>query len=73
MSLEARPADITIAREKGEMIIKWGDGTEDPLRWLRANCPYATCREAHRQAAATTDMLNRICLRNQAPRFLEQS
>ncbi|MBV7330979.1 DUF971 domain-containing protein [Chloroflexi bacterium TSY] len=59
MSLETRPADITIAREKGEMIIKWSDGIEGvyPLRWLRANCPCATCREARRQAAAATDML----------------
>ncbi|MCB0061499.1 MAG: DUF971 domain-containing protein, partial [Caldilineaceae bacterium] len=28
-----------------------------PLRWLRANCPCATCREERRSAALETDLL----------------
>lgn len=50
---ETRPQDITIDRTAGVMKILWLDGhtSEFPLRWLRANCPCATCREERRTAA----------------------
>ncbi|MCS6827451.1 MAG: DUF971 domain-containing protein [Caldilinea sp.] len=50
---QTRPQDITIDRSAGLMRILWLDGhsSEFPLRWLRANCPCATCREERRAAA----------------------
>jgi len=49
----ARPQEITIDRAASVMRILWLDGhaSEFPLRWLRANCPCATCREERRAAA----------------------
>jgi len=49
-----RPKDITIEREAGVMKLTWIDGriSAFPLRWLRANCPCATCREERRKAAS---------------------
>ena len=59
MNLKNRPKDIAIAREQGIMHIEWADGEkgEYPLRWLRANCPCATCKETRRQATTEVDML----------------
>ena len=59
MSAIVRPTDIAIQRESGVMQITWTDSTvsEYPLRWLRANCPCATCKEVRREANASTDML----------------
>ena len=59
MDLKTRPKDITIERESGVMQIEWADGAKGdyPLKWLRANCPCATCKEARRQATAGVDML----------------
>lgn len=59
MNLTHRPKDIAIERENGTMNIEWADGEvgEYPLRWLRANCPCATCKEARRQSTANVDML----------------
>ena len=54
-----RPKDITIDRAAGVLQITWGDLhiSQFPLRWLRANCPCATCREERRVAAQETDIL----------------
>lgn len=59
MNLQTRPKDIAIERESGTMKIEWLDGEvgEYPLRWLRANCPCATCKETRRQATSNVDML----------------
>ncbi|MEZ4619487.1 MAG: DUF971 domain-containing protein [Caldilineaceae bacterium] len=59
MNLQARPKDIAIDRNAGKLIITWADDhiSEFPLRWLRANCPCASCREERRSAAQETDML----------------
>lgn len=57
---ETRPQDITIDRTAGVMRILWLDDhtSEFSLRWLRANCPCATCREERRAAAmAVADSL----------------
>lgn len=54
-----KPRDIAIDRTAGRLTITWADQhtSEYPLRWLRANCPCATCREARRVAALETDIL----------------
>lgn len=54
-----RPRDIAVDRAGGRLTITWGDQhvSEFALRWLRANCPCATCREERRVAALQTDML----------------
>ncbi len=54
-----RPQRITIDREVGVLYTNWADGLEGkyPLRWVRANCPCATCREERREAAAEEDLL----------------
>lgn len=59
MNLLSRPADITVDRTTGTLVVTWGDGHSSlfPLRWLRANCPCATCREERRSAAMETDLL----------------
>jgi len=51
MSTLARPQDITIDRAAGAMRVTWHDGhvSDFELRWLRANCPCATCREERRE------------------------
>ncbi|MEM7538692.1 MAG: DUF971 domain-containing protein [Chloroflexota bacterium] len=50
--LSARPTEMTVEREAGLLKITWTDNTvrSYPLRWLRANCPCATCREEIRKA-----------------------
>lgn len=57
--MQARPNEITIQRAEEAMHIKWSDGAvgEYPLRWLRANCPCATCKELRRQATTEVDSL----------------
>jgi DUF971 family protein len=59
MNLQARPKDIAINRAAGMLQITWSDNhrSEYSLRWVRANCPCATCREERRTAALDTDML----------------
>ncbi|MEM7128929.1 MAG: DUF971 domain-containing protein [Chloroflexota bacterium] len=59
MELQKRPKNITIDREKQTMQIDWGNDTRGdyPLRWLRANCPCATCREVRREASVAVDVL----------------
>jgi DUF971 family protein len=54
-----RPVNITIEREAGLLRIVWQDGQESayPLRWLRANCPCATCSEERAEAALETNLL----------------
>ena len=54
-----RPRNITIDRGAATLNIVWADGyaSDYPLRWLRANCPCATCREQRREAQAQTDLL----------------
>lgn len=54
-----RPKEIAIERNKGLLQITWPDGhsSEFALRWMRANCPCATCREERRAAALNTDLL----------------
>jgi DUF971 family protein len=60
MSTGTRPQDITIDRNAGVMKIIWLDGhnSDFSLRWLRTNCPCATCREERRDTAlAAADSL----------------
>jgi prepilin-type processing-associated H-X9-DG protein len=59
VNLTTRPRNITIDRGVGTLNIVWADGhgSDFPLRWLRANCPCATCREQRREAQAQTDLL----------------
>jgi DUF971 family protein len=54
-----RPKDITVDRAAGALRVTWLDGHASvyPLRWLRANCPCATCREERRSSALNTDEL----------------
>jgi len=60
MNPQTRPKDITIERNAGVMRITWLDGVETryPLRWLRANCPCASCKEVRRETTANVDMLS---------------
>lgn len=59
MTPSTRPTDIAIDRSAAKLVLTWGDGhvSEYALRWLRANCPCATCREERRKAVVETDML----------------
>jgi DUF971 family protein len=54
-----RPRDIAVDRAAQQLTITWQDQhvSTYPLRWLRANCPCATCREERRVAALETDVL----------------
>lgn len=47
-----RPADLAFDRQAGVLRIEWSDGhrSEYTFRWLRANCPCASCREDRRDA-----------------------
>lgn len=56
---QARPKDITIDRTSGMLTIRWNDEhiSSFSLRWLRTNCPCATCREERRSAALAIDIL----------------
>lgn len=52
-NLQTRPLDIAIERATGSLRVNWADGHTSTfaLRWLRANCPCATCREDVRVAS----------------------
>lgn len=54
-----RPRKITVERAAACLQIEWADTHVSlfPLRWLRANCPCATCREERRNAALRTNEL----------------
>ena len=62
MSEPTRPQTITVDRAAGVMRVTWHDGHQSDfsLRWLRANCPCATCREERRAAAMNTDPLRLV-------------
>ena len=51
-NLHTRPIDIAIERATGTLKITWADQHVSlfALRWLRAHCPCATCREEQRVA-----------------------
>lgn len=59
MSKPTHPKDITIERATNTMQIVWSDDAvgEYPLRWLRANCPCATCKEVRSEAALASQTL----------------
>ncbi len=59
MNVTVRPTNITVDRESATLVLQWADGHSSsyPLRWLRAHCPCATCREERRNAALDTDVL----------------
>ncbi len=59
MNQQIKPKDITIDRAAGALQITWLDDVTSrfELRWLRANCPCATCKEARRQARLETNTL----------------
>jgi DUF971 family protein len=59
VSMQNRPKNITVDRPSGALRVVWQDGHESEygLRWLRANCPCATCREERRAALHNTDPL----------------
>lgn len=50
----SRPVSLTFDRAAGALRVEWADGHagEYALRWLRANCPCAGCREERRAARA---------------------
>jgi DUF971 family protein len=54
-----RPKSLTVDRAAATLRVEWLDGhiSHYPLRWLRANCPCATCREERRAAALEADEL----------------
>jgi DUF971 family protein len=54
-----RPQQITVDRAASALRVTWLDGhiSTYPLRWLRAHCPCATCREERRVHALNTDEL----------------
>jgi DUF971 family protein len=58
MSVPARPRTIAIERASGLLKLTWQDGhvSDYALRWLRANCPCATCREERRGARLESDI-----------------
>ncbi len=47
-----RPQDLTVDRAAGTLTVLWQDGhlSAYALRWLRAHCPCASCREERREA-----------------------
>jgi DUF971 family protein len=58
-TLSRRPRNLTIERAAGVLRIEWTDGhaSHFELRWLRANCPCASCREERRAIADDSDPL----------------
>ena len=62
MQSQTHPQSITVERAAGLMHVLWQDGhrSDYSLRWLRANCPCATCREERRAAALNTDPLRLV-------------
>ncbi len=61
-SIATRPKEFTIDRSAGSMKVTWLDGhtSEYSLRWLRGNCPCATCREARGATAAEENPLRLV-------------
>lgn len=59
MERETQPQSITVDRGAATMQVVWQDGHHSAysLRWLRANCPCAGCREERRAAALNSDPL----------------
>jgi DUF971 family protein len=59
IDMQSRPKNIAIDRNAALLNITWLDEhiSAYPLRWVRANCPCATCREERRNAALNTDLL----------------
>lgn len=59
VDLRTRPLNLTVDRSAGTLAVVWRDGhtSQFPLRWLRANCPCATCREERRAAVLAADEL----------------
>lgn len=53
------PQELTVDRIAGALVIQWQDGHRSryALRWLRANCPCASCREARREAVMDVSSL----------------
>jgi DUF971 family protein len=60
--MQTRPKTITVDRAARELKIIWGDDHQSvyALRWLRAVCPCAACREERHAAAINTDPLRLI-------------
>ncbi len=50
---------MTVDRAAALLRVTWQDGHEStyPLRWLRSNCPCATCREERKAAALETNAM----------------
>jgi DUF971 family protein len=59
MASSHHPAALTVERAAKLLRVTWQDGHQSryALRWLRAHCPCATCREERRAAALETDLL----------------
>lgn len=59
MDLPTRPQNLTVDRAASTLTVTWRDGhiSQFPLRWLRGNCPCATCREERRAAVLAADEL----------------
>jgi DUF971 family protein len=59
MHPSTKPKELAVDRNAAELRITWLDqhASAYALRWLRANCPCATCREERRNAALNTDLL----------------
>lgn len=53
------PKNITVDRSSSALRVTWLDGHSSvyPLRWLRGNCPCATCREERRSIATKSNEL----------------
>lgn len=53
------PKNITVDRSSSALRVTWLDGHSSvyPLRWLRGNCPCATCREERRASASNSNEL----------------
>jgi DUF971 family protein len=62
MQNETQPQSITVDRAGGQMHVIWQDGhhSDYTLRWLRTNCPCATCREERYAAATAADPLRLV-------------
>lgn len=58
-ALKTRPITMTVDRAAAVLRIMWADNHASlyALRWLRSNCPCATCREERRSAAEQSDPL----------------
>jgi DUF971 family protein len=58
-SARNRPKNLTVDRPSGVLRVVWHDGhaSEYSLRWLRAHCPCATCREERRAVLLNSDPL----------------